>query len=138
MLNSGLYNAVVAFCEGLHGSVTARSSRSLVDYKVVQGCRIKQQQALPAIEHLRSHTRCRLFSTILTGAKKWIKYWTVATRWQTIYIPEDTLSTLRSMAKNASVKVSTFDLFTSWVHMVRIAPSAIALIAAKDNLVDLL
>jgi hypothetical protein len=129
-----LYNAATAFCEGLHGETNRRSSRAHVDYKVLDHAAIPQEsktnsRASPVVESLgtlqaRSWwqicTSSKLFP-VMTIARKWVDFYRTSTRWQTVFFPQNIIDGWRDAAQNSEVKVSTFDLFTSWIHLVSIS-----------------
>ncbi|KAM0715209.1 hypothetical protein Q7P37_009674 [Cladosporium fusiforme] len=111
----------VAFSEGLYGEVAVRSSRAMVNYKMVSDGEKEKKQDTEITDEAtgapRKRSRGNLCSTILTGTRKWMNCWSASTRWQTIHISEAILNGWRAAATGDDVKVSTFDLFASWVHM---------------------
>lgn len=128
-----LYNAATAFCEGLHGEINRRPSRAHVVYKVLDHAAIPKDskthcQTSPVIQPLgtlqaRSWwqicTSSRLYP-VMTIARKWVDFYRTSTRWQTVFFPQNIIYGWRDAAQQAGVKVSTFDLFTSWIHLVGI------------------
>lgn len=128
-----LYNAATAFCEGLHGETNRRPSRADVVYKVLDHGAIPKDskihcQTSLVVESLATLqarswwqicTSTRLYP-VMTIARKWVDFYRTSTRWQTVFFPQYIINGWRDAAQQAGVKASTFDLFTSWIHLVGI------------------
>jgi hypothetical protein len=125
---SAIYNATAAFCEGLHGEVTPRGSRAEVDYEVIDA-EAEKNTSLSASNLFDALTTSQaraywswcdgsLLFPIATLIRKSLDFRRTPTRWQTVFFPQSVLDGWRNDAQNAGVKVSTYDLFTSWLHMV--------------------
>jgi hypothetical protein len=123
-----IYNATAAFCEGLHGEVTPRGSRAEVDYEVIDA-EAEKNTSLSAKNLFDALTTSQaraywswcdgsLLFPIATLIRKWLDARRTPTRWQTVFFPQAILDGWRNDAQDAGVKVSTYDLFTSWLHMV--------------------
>lgn len=54
-------------------------------------------------------------------ARKWIDSLRTTTQWQTVHFPSSTVEQWEGVAQTAEVKVSAFDLFAAWLHMVSVA-----------------
>jgi hypothetical protein len=125
---SAIYNTVSAFCEGLHGEVTPRASRADVDYEVTDFQADKNTSlsaknlfdALATSQARAYWSWCdgSLLFPIATIIRKWLDARRTPTRWQTVFFPQSILDGWRNDAQDAGIKVSTYDLFTSWLHMV--------------------
>lgn len=127
-LFTAIYNAATAFCEGLHGEVQERSSRSDVDYTMIDtqaqkkakemngrlSDAINSSQARAYFDWCTGH----IFFPISTIIRKWLDCRRTPARWQTVYFPQHILDGWRQAAGDEALKVSTFDLFSSWLHMV--------------------
>lgn len=136
-LFTAIYNAASAFCEGLHGEVQERSSRSDVDYKMIDSqaqqkakemtgrlsAALNTPQARSYFDWCTGH----IFFPISTIVRKWLDCRRTPAPWQTIYFPQHVLDGWRNAAGDETLKVSTFDLFSSWLHMVSatLSPSLI-------------
>jgi hypothetical protein len=127
-LSAAIYNAAAAFCEGLHGEVQARSSRADVDYKMIDTQ--AQQNAIEMTGRLCNAIKtpqARAYWQWCTGSilfpiatiiRKWLDCRRTPARWQTVFFPQHVLDGWRHAAEDEAIKVSTFDLFSSWLHMV--------------------
>lgn len=125
-----IHNAAAAFCEGLHGDVQPRSSRADVDYTVIgPELEEKTDKTSPTpwsgdsivTSQARSYwdwcTASVLFP-FATIARKYMEFRRTPARWQSVYFPQHILDGWRRAAEDEGVKVSTYDLFASWLHMV--------------------
>ena len=120
---SGLYNAVAAFCEGLYGPVAERLT---TDRKYMSASYSRSGSRWQSV-HLRLQTQqARDWWILCTSSKlfpmktiinKWRDAKRTTTQWKTIQVPESILDKWRGIACESGVKVSTFDLFASWIHM---------------------
>jgi len=132
ILSTAIYNAASAFCEGLHGEVQSRSSRADVDYKMIDTQ--AQQKAKDLTGRLCDaiHTpQARAYWQWCTGhllfpistiIRKWLDCRRTPAPWQTVYFPQHILDGWKHAAGDEALKVSTFDLFSSWLHMVSATP----------------
>jgi hypothetical protein len=123
-----IYNATSAFCEGLHGEVTPRASRAEVDYEVIDA-KAEKTTSMTATKLFNALTTSQaraywswcdgsVLFPIATIIRKWLDFRRTPTRWQTVFFPQSILDGWRNDAQDAGAKVSTYDLFTSWLHMV--------------------
>jgi hypothetical protein len=127
---TAIYNAATAFCEGLHGEVQARSSRSDVDYKMIDTeAQKKAKEMTGRLRDAINSPQARayfdwctghIFFPISTIIRKWLDCRRTPARWQTVYFPQHILDGWRQAAGDEALKVSTFDLFSSWLHMVSV------------------
>ena len=126
-----IYNAAAAFCEGLHGEVQTRSSRADVDYKMIDTQ--AQQKAMAMTGRLSDAINTpqaraywqwctgNILFPIATIIRKWLDFRRTPAPWQTVYFPQHILDGWQHAAEDEALKVSTFDLFSSWLHMVSVA-----------------
>ena len=127
-MSTAIYNAATAFCEGLHGEVQERSSRSDVDYKMIDAqAQHKAKEMTGRLSDAINTPQARayfdwctghIFFPISTIIRKWLDCRRTPARWQTVYFPQHVLDGWRHAADDEALKVSTFDLFSSWLHMV--------------------
>lgn len=59
-----------------------------------------------------------VFFPFATIARKYMEFRRTPARWQTVYFPQHILDGWRRAAEEEGVKVSMYDLFASWLHMV--------------------
>ena len=130
---TAIYNAATAFCEGLHGEVQQRSSRSDVDYTLIDtqaqqkakemtgrlSDAINTPQARAYFDWCTGH----IFFPISTIIRKWLDCRRTPAPWQTIYFPQHVIDEWKHAAEDEALKVSTYDLFSSWLHMVSVIRS---------------
>ena len=131
--STAIYNAATAFCEGLHGEVQERSSRSDVDYKMIDAqAQQKAKEMTGRLSDAINTPQARayfdwctghIFFPISTIIRKWLDCRRTPARWHTVYFPQHVLDGWRHAADDEALKVSTFDLFSSWLHMVSDIPT---------------
>ena len=128
ILLTAIYNAAAAFCEGLHGEVQERSSRADVDYKMIDTkAQQKAKEMTGRLSDAITTPQARAYWQWCTGnilfpiatiIRKWLDSRRTPARWQTVYFPQHILDGWRHAAEDEAIKVSTFDLLSSWLHMV--------------------
>jgi hypothetical protein len=127
-VSAAIYNAAAAYCEGLHGDVQERPSRADVDYEMID-TETKQDTTVSTsrLDDRFSTSQARaywdycdgsLLFPIATILRKRLDFHRTQTRWQTVHFPQHVLDEWRRHAEDAGVKVSTYDLFAAWLHMV--------------------
>jgi hypothetical protein len=124
----GLYNAAAAFCEGLHGEVLERKTETDREYKVAgHGDTVSRPRLLrsslrtqQAREWWDLCTGNTLFPA-LTLVRKWRSNMSHGPQWRTIHVSEQVFNEWRTLASEARVKASDFDLFASWIHLVSLS-----------------
>jgi hypothetical protein len=129
----GLYNAVSAFCEGIHGPVKPRASRPDRSYKPLEfpnspGKHRDYMSTRLTEETLRT-PQARAWWPSCTGSllfvpvtlmRTWWSFWRTPTSWRLVHFSEDILERWRGIARDANESVSTFALFAAWIQMVSV------------------
>jgi len=125
-----IYNAATAFCEGLHGEVQERGSRSDVDYTLIDTQAQQKAKAMtgrlsdaintPQARAYFDWCTGHIFFPILTIIRKWLDCRRTPAPWQTVYFPQHVIDGWKHAAEDEALKVSTYDLFSSWLHMVSV------------------
>lgn len=123
-----IHNATQAFCEGLRGPIAERPSRADVDYAIIDAeVDEKVSSATTLLPDAITTSQARTYWEWCSGSALfplitfWNKYMDARrtpTVWQTVFFPQSILDEWRLAAQDAGVKVSTYDLLTSWLHMV--------------------
>lgn len=129
--SSAIHNAAAAFCEGLHGDVEPRRSRADVDYTVIDAKADEKtdDKKTSWSEDNMVTAQARAYWSWCTGSllfplgtiwRKCMDFRRNRAQWQTVYFPQHILDGWRRAAEDEGVKVSTYDLFAAWLHMVSI------------------